>query len=322
MGIRSLNTLIKKIAPTSITEHDIKHFENKILAIDCSILIYKYVHMSKIENSHIIGFANRVAFYMKYSILPVFVFDGIPPPAKKNTLQKRQNNKKKIQDKIDELYKLLETQNKTELEIKEIKKDIEKLKNQVVYVTKYHIDECKKFLKHIGIPYVEAPGEAEKMCVYLKKLNYVDYVVSDDTDTLTFGCERVLKTNVKGYIQQVNLNIILLKFEMSYTEFVDFCILCGCDYCPYVQSIGPQTAYTLIKKYKNIESIIALEKYKFDNEYDFITARKLFNDYSDTYLPTENISFNKNPINVKELTDFLKNLNFKENIINKYIKTF
>ena len=160
------------------------------------------------------------------------------------------------------------------------------------------------------------------MCVYLKKMNYVDYVVSDDTDTLTFGCESVLKTNIKGPIQQVNLNIILTSFEMSYSEFVDFCILCGCDYCPYIPSIGPQTAYSLIKKYKNIETIITLDKYKFGPEYDFGTARKLFNDYSDTYMDFGNIEFKKTPVNPKDLTDFLKSLNFKDNVINKYIKTF
>ena len=29
----------------------------------------------------------------------------------------------------------------------------------------------------------------------------------------------------------IDLSKVLEGFEMTYTEFVDMCILCGCDYC-------------------------------------------------------------------------------------------
>lgn len=319
MGIRSLNTLIKKYAPESISEKSIKQYSGKKMAIDCSILIYKYVHMSKVPNSHIIGFANRINYYLKNNILPIFVFDGTPPEAKKNVLQKRQNNRKKIENKITDLKSSI-TSETTESETKSIKAEMERLSNQIVYVTKYHIDECKNFLKYTGIPYIQANGEAEKTCVYLKKINEVDYVVSDDTDTLTFGCECVLKTNIKNSIQELSLSKILKDFEMSYTEFVDFSILCGCDYCPYIQSVGPQTAYTLIKKYKTLEAVIALNKYKIGKDFDFITARKLFVDYDEIKVNIEDIA--RTPIQSQNLTAFLKSLNFSEILISKYIKIF
>lgn len=316
MGIRGLNSIITRFAPDSITENDIKKYNGKIFAIDCSILIYKYVHMSKLKNSHIIGFANRINFYLKNKITPVFVFDGVPPDAKKQVLEKRQNNRKKIQERIDELNEKLKTaDNKIEIE-----NEINKLQNQVVYVNRYHIEECKTFLKYIGIPYVEACGEAEKMCVYLQKINKVDYIVSDDTDTLTFGCRTVLKTNIKNTIQEINLNDVLNNIELSYEEFVDFCILSGCDYCPFIQSIGPLTAYSLIKKYKNIEKIINLNKYKIDTDFDYITARKLFMDYSE--ISNIEFEFKKENIQKKELNDYLKSLNFTDHVISKYLKIF
>ena len=316
MGIRSLNTVIKKYAAESIKENPIKHYSGKKIAIDCSILIYKYVHMSKVPNSHIIGFANRINYYIKHDILPVFVFDGTPPDAKKNVLQKRQNNRKKIQDKINDLKDTLSE----DKDNKEVQNEIDRLSNQVVYVTKYHIDECKKFLEYIGIPFVQALGEAEKTCVYLKKINAVDYVVSDDTDTLTFGCDSVLKTSIKGDIQEISLPKMLEDFEMSYTEFVDFCILSGCDYCPYIPSVGPQTAFSLIKKHKNIEAVIKLNKYKFGADFDYKTARGLFTNYEDT--KCENINFTKTSLDETQLTQFLKSLDFKDILISKYIKIF
>ena len=307
MGIRSLNTLIKKYAPDSISEKSIKQYSGKKVAIDCSILIYKYVHMSKVPNSHIIGFANRVNYYFKNNILPIFVFDGTPPDAKKNVLQKRQNNRKKIEDKITRLKSSI-TEETTKDESDIINTEVQRLTNQIVYVTKYHVDECKKFLKYTGIPYIQADGEAEKTCVYLKKINAVDYVVSDDTDTLTFGCEYVLKTNIKDSIQELSLSKILTDFEMTYAEFVDFSILGGCDYCPYIQSVGPQTAYALIKKHKTLEEVIALNKYKICEDFDYVTARKLFTDYDEIKVDVEDIK--RTSIQIEQLITFLKSLNF------------
>lgn len=319
MGIRSLNTIIKKYSPLAIVEKPIEFYNGRKMAIDCSILIYKYVHMSKIPNSHIVGFANRINFYLKHDILPVFVFDGVPPAAKKDVLQKRQNNRQKIQDKIETLKSKI-NEDLSKEEVQELQKEIDKLANQVIYVTKYHIEECKKFLEYIGIPYIQADGEAEKTCVYLKKINAVDFVVSDDTDTLTFGCESVLKTNIKGNIQEVSLSKILQDFELSYPEFVDFCILTGCDYCHYIPSIGPHTAYNLIKKYKNIESVIKLNKYKIPEDFNFDVARKLFMDYENFEIDQH--KFVKKSIDEESLKQFLKSLNFKDNLISKYLQIF
>jgi len=319
MGIRSLNTLVKKYSPESISEKSIKQYSGTKVAIDCSILIYKYVHMSKVPHSHIVGFANRINYYLKNNVLPIFVFDGAPPEAKNNVLQKRQHNRKKIEDKITGLKTSI-TEETSESEADTIKTEVKRLSKQIVYVTKYHIEECKKFLEYTGIPYIQANGEAEKTCVYLKKINMVDYVVSDDTDTLTFGCECVLKTNIKDFIQELSLSKILKDFEMSYPEFVDFCILCGCDYCPYIPSVGPQTAFALIKNHKTLEAVIKLNKYKIGEDFDYITARKLFTDYEEIKIDVAEIT--RNPIQIPELTTFLKSLNFSDILISKYIKFF
>lgn len=39
-------------------------------------------------------------------------------------------------------------------------------------------------------------------------------------------------------------------------QFIDLCILLGCDYCESIRGIGPKRAYDLVKQYKNIEEII------------------------------------------------------------------
>lgn len=39
-------------------------------------------------------------------------------------------------------------------------------------------------------------------------------------------------------------------------EFIDLCILCGCDYASKIEGIGPVKAYKFIKQYGSIENII------------------------------------------------------------------
>ena len=135
MGIRGLNALIKKHSPDCTTYNDIRKYSGKTVAIDCSILLYKFKYACKAENSHLVGIANRAKFYVMNGILPVFVFDGIPPDAKGITLEKRQAAKHKIYIRLDELKEKVPD---SENEKREIDFEIEKLQSQIIVVRKYH----------------------------------------------------------------------------------------------------------------------------------------------------------------------------------------
>ena len=60
---------------------------------------------------------------------------------------------------------------------------------------------------------------------------------SEDMDSLTFGTNYLLRgfNSKKEPICQIEHKEILAGFDMTQAEFVDLCILCGCD---YTQSIG------------------------------------------------------------------------------------
>lgn len=49
---------------------------------------------------------------------------------------------------------------------------------------------------------------------------------------------------------------ILKNLELSTEEFVDLCILLGCDYCPTIRGIGRKKSFELIQKHRNIETIL------------------------------------------------------------------
>lgn len=309
MGIRGLNTLIKKLCPECMITRDISYYSGKTFIIDASILIYKFRHVSSTNeilklNSHIIGFINRVKFYTNNNIKPIFVFDGKPPVEKQNTLIKRQQNKKKIQEKIELLKDI--TCNTIE-EKSEIEQEIKKLESQIIYVTKEHVNECKKLLDLVCIDYYDAPDEAEKYCVYLYKNGYGDYIISDDTDVFTFGGNKVLKSSIKNNILEINLDLFLEKIEYPFSKFIDLCILAGCDYLSFIPLLGINTVYTLFKKYNCIEDIIKLNKYIIPEDYDYKNVRLIFTEYNYT-LPENKV---KSSVDKIELKNFLEEFQIK-----------
>lgn len=66
------------------------------------------------------------------------------------------------------------------------------------------VESLKKILQRNRIDWVQAPAEAEAECAWLQRLGIVDYVVSDDSDTLVFGATKVLRSfnRVKYYDEE------------------------------------------------------------------------------------------------------------------------
>ena len=197
----------------------------------------------------------------------------------------------------------------TEIEKFEIENEISKLSMQIINVTKSHIDDVKKVLDLIGVNYYNAPDEAEKYCVFLQKNGIGDYIVSDDTDVFTFGGNNVLKSSIKNNIIEINIEQFLLKVNYDMKKFIDFCILSGCDYLPYIPSLAINTVNTLFKKYDTIEDIIELKKYTFTEEYNNLNeVREIFTKFN-----YENpIQIKYNIIDKEKFKIFLK----EKNILN------
>jgi len=314
MGIRGLNNMIKKYAPESILFKSIKSYSGSIVAIDCSILLYKFKYASKDENSHLVGIVNRIKFYLTNDILPVFVFDGFPIEAKKKTIQKRNDTKEKLYVKLDELKLKVSEIEINETEKQEINQEIIRVSSQIITIKKCHIDEVKELLDLSGIPYFFAPDDAEKYCAFLQKNGLVDYTVTDDTDALTFGCKKILKTSISKLIE-IDTDVVLEKFGMTMDMFIDFCILSGCDYTETINQIGPVTSFNLIKQHGTIEKIIKCIDSNTDG-FQYNVARKIFSEFD--YTIPEKVGIKR--VDKLKLIDFLESKNFKENVIVKFLK--
>jgi flap endonuclease-1 len=81
---------------------------------------------------------------------------------------------------------------------------------------------------------------------------------TEDMDALTFGTKYLLRgfNSKKEPICQIELAQVLEGFEMTHAEFVDLCILCGCDYTHTIGGMGPVTAYKMMREHGNIENVL------------------------------------------------------------------
>lgn len=189
---------------------------------------------------------------------------------KSGELEKRSEKRKEAQESLD---KAVEAGNE---------EDILKFNKRVIRVTQKHNDDCKKLLRLMGLPVIEAPSEAEAQCAQLCKEGKVYAVATEDMDALTFATPRLVRHLSSGsgeQTQEYNLEKVLAGFELeSQDEFIDLCILMGCDYCDSIKGIGGKKGLDLIKKHKTIEKIIENlpNKETVPKDWPLDEARKLF----------------------------------------------
>ena len=256
MGIKGLFKVITNNTQFSIEEKDISSYYGKIIAIDASLLLYKFIIAVRkngydIVNkygeitSHLYAIFIKTLKFLQYGIKPVYVFDGKPTNLKKNVIEYRRKTK--------EIYKqkLLDNNLNNDDKIKYFKRTVE--------INKKQINECKQLLQMLNVPYVDSPGEADAQCAALAKYGKVWGVCTEDMDILTFGSPNILRnliSNNNNKITQINLDKIKNELDISYEQFIDLCILLGCDYCDTISGIGQKTALTMIKEHGNITNII------------------------------------------------------------------
>jgi len=140
--------------------------------------------------------------------------------------------------------------------------EAEKLSKRTVHMNRSHQDEAKHLLRLMGVPVVEAPCEAEAQCAALAKAGVVWAAASEDMDTLCFGAPRLLRRLTfsearKLPVWQIELPGVLSGAGLTMEEFVDVCILCGCDYLEPLKGIGPKKALDRVRKHGDLESVIA-----------------------------------------------------------------
>ncbi len=319
MGIRNLYKIIQTKAPNAIQTKPLSAFIGYRVAIDASIFLYKFMYVygnviDGLTRLTTILLKNGILPVYVFDGKPPKEKSEVLKERKekrdelvmisktlgKICVEKEMNPELKEKD---EIVNIVKTYIENELECEydetflnaeewnivikgkpyEINKLQESVDKKIIYIRQEHIDDAKKLLDFFGVPYIIAQSEAESLCAVLCKKGIVDATLSEDSDVLaTGGCVLLKNFTMEkgGTVTEVCLDKVLQEMNMSYDEFLDMCILCGCDYTSKIVGIGPINAFKLIQKHKKIENIITNIKNTKNcyvpDDFDYVKSRELF----------------------------------------------
>lgn len=300
---------------------------NKCYRIGVDAMLYAHKFRYSYDDI-IFGFTNQIINFLSNRILPIYILDGLAPSEKSDVIRVRNEKKSRLEKRIEELESELNNEEDEEKK-KAIKKKILHLKKSNIKITKEDLDNIADIAALFGVPCVRAKGEADVLIGQLYLNNSINACLSEDMDILIFGCRKMIKFNNKK-IYEYDLDYILFKLSITYDQFLDMCILFGCDYLRPLSKLDTTYIYNNIvnkKLDKLICENVSQENYeKYLNEFKY--TKDIFNncikneDIKYTYFKIKS-SINDNVLNQltakSPLLNSKKKNEFHENIF--YINT-
>ncbi|KAK0657401.1 hypothetical protein B0T16DRAFT_318594 [Cercophora newfieldiana] len=159
-----------------------------------------------------------------------------------------------------------ENQASYEQELRQLRDQQKKDRRDADEVTQIMITECQALLKLFGIPYITAPMEAEAQCAELVRLNLVDGIVTDDSDTFLFGGTRVYKNmfNSNKLVECYLAKDLESELSLSREQLISLAQLLGSDYTEGIPGVGPVTAIEILSEFPGRDGLVDFRDWWFD----------------------------------------------------------
>ena len=278
----NLTPIIKK---RILTLDDLRR---RSLAVDANNYLYQFLSLIRTKDgtplkdlrgnitSHLAGLMFRsTRLIHDFDMKLIFVFDGHPPKLKKKEIKRRREQREKAL---------------REWRIALQEHDYKKAFSKAVMtsrLTQSMIEDAKKLLRLLGIPYVQAPSEAEAQAAYMAMQGDVWAASSKDYDCVLFGSPnlvRFLTIYGREYLpskgmtrpikpELINLQEFLSHHRITRPQLVDLAILVGTDFNKGIKGVGPKTALKLIKEYGRIEDLP--RRFQLDT-LEYVEVRKIY----------------------------------------------
>ncbi|XP_077494051.1 exonuclease tos [Amblyomma americanum] len=239
MGIQGLLPFVQK----ATRQANIKEFRGKTAAVDT----YCWLHKGAFSCAERLVKGEKTDAYVTYcmkmadllimsGVRPILVFDGRHLPSKKVTEKKRREQREINRQKAKQFL--------IEGKIQEARECYQRAVDVTSAMAHEVIKECRKR----GIDYIVAPYEADAQLAYLAQCKLADVVITEDSDLILFGCDKVLfKMDRAGFGSLYEKSELsncfgLLADRFTHDKFRQMCILSGCDYLPSLSGIGLKKA--------------------------------------------------------------------------------
>ncbi|NXN85291.1 GEN endonuclease, partial [Bombycilla garrulus] len=247
MGVTSLWQILEPVRqPVSLSS-----LRGKTLAVDLSLWVCEAQTVKKmvgvVTKPHLRNLFFRFSFFTSMGIKLVFVMEGEAPRLKADTMSKR-----------------------NEVRYGPSKKAGAVRTGRSVF--KAMLKECLDLLECLGVPWVQAAGEAEAMCAYLNAKGLVDGCITNDGDVFLYGAQTVYRNfamNAKDpHLDCYTMSSIKEKLGCDRESLIGLAVLLGCDYLPKgVPGVGKEQALKLIETLQGQNLLQRFEQWK-EQQYD------------------------------------------------------
>ena len=248
----------------------LKALKNKSFAVDGNIELHQFLALIRKHDgslftdnqghvtSHLIGLLTRTARLVgEYGMTLIFVFDGKSHPLKRATIEERRRAREKAEAEYASAIK---------------RGDAASAWSKAVMtgrVTGDVLQDAKRLLTLMGIPWLDAPEDAEAQASQIASKGEVWAVGGKDYDSLLYGAPilvRYLTITGTEYLPSqrrtrkllpeiINLRENLQILGITREQLVDLAILIGTDFDPGIKGIGPKKALALLRKHGRMEQI-------------------------------------------------------------------
>ncbi|NXI69238.1 GEN endonuclease, partial [Anseranas semipalmata] len=248
MGVTNLWQILEPVRqPVSLNS-----LKGKTLAVDLSLWVCEAQTVKKmigvVTKPHLRNLFFRFSFLTSMGIKLVFVMEGEAPRLKADTMSKR-----------------------NEMRYGPPKKHGAARTGRSFF--KSILKECLELLECLGVPWVQAAGEAEAMCAYLNAKGHVDGCITNDGDVFLYGAQTVYRNfamNAKEpHLDCYTMSSIKEKLGCDRESLIGLAVLLGCDYLPKgIPGVGKEQALKLIETLRGQNLLQRFEQWKEQFQYD------------------------------------------------------
>ena len=251
------------------TEVSLGDLRGRTLAVDASSIIHQFLALVRYptgvplmdREGHVTSslaglFYRSSKLSYQHGIDLLFVFDGKPPAIKHSWLtpEERKKRRQRFEKALREWRQSLG------------RGDLRAAFSKAVTTGMIDSDivgDAKRLLRLLGIPMVQAPGEAEAQATHIVRNGRAWAVNSRDFDCLLFGASRMARyisiagiyrgTGMPSRPEVIELAATLRKLGIKRSQLIDMAILMGTDYNRGLKGIGPRSALNLIRTHGKLE---------------------------------------------------------------------
>lgn len=222
MGVKDLWKVLSPVAKKSVP---VKSLAGKTLAVDLSGWIVEFRTNQNVPHLYLKTLYQRASRLMKQGVRLVIVADGIAPECKRDAMALR-SKEGGVTNSVDRPgFKSI-------------------------------VEKCFEVLKCLGLPCINAPGEAEAYCAWLDGNGLVDGVLTSDSDALLYGARTVYRNleaqNKFDYaVDLYEMSVIEERLGMTRETLVAMAMLVGCDYDEGIRDIGIEKAQELFRELRS-----------------------------------------------------------------------